>query len=70
MAMMGAIGFTGRYEKMKTETLRRLRNILKILSRGEIGTEIWETGYYQQIFWGGPDEIRPKIARYGKVKLL
>jgi hypothetical protein len=55
---------------MKRETHRRLLNVLRILRRGEIGTEVWETGYYRQIFWGGVNEMRPKIARYGRVKLL
>lgn len=54
---------------MKTETQRRLRNVLRIMKRGEIGTDVWPTGSYRQIFWGGPNEIRPKKAIYGHVRL-
>lgn len=54
---------------MKRETRRRLRNILHIL-KGEIGTEIWPTGYYRVIIWGSVNDVRPKKARYGHVRLL
>jgi hypothetical protein len=54
---------------MKKETLRRIRNMLRILKRGEIGTEIWRTGSYRQVFWGGVNTMRPKFVRNGRVKL-
>jgi hypothetical protein len=53
---------------MKVETRRRLKNVLRILNRGEIGTEVYRTGFYRQLFW---DDIHywPKSSRYGRVKL-
>jgi hypothetical protein len=67
----GGKGIGGIY--MKKETHRRVLNILRILNRGEIGTEVWETGYYRQIFWGeivDGEWMRSKISRYGRVKLI
>lgn len=54
---------------MKPETHRRIRNIIRILKRGEIGTAVWETGYYRIIFWGSPNNMRPIKAVRGHLRL-
>jgi len=53
---------------MKCETRRRLRDLIKILKRGEIGTAVWETGFYR-ILWWGENSPWPKKVVYGHLRL-
>ena len=54
---------------MKRETKRRVKNIIRVLKMGEVGTEVWETGYYRIVWWSTND-YRPKKVVYGKLKMI
>ena len=61
---------------MKSETLRRIRNIKKLLKKG---ADVWETGYFRILYFADPTPTPQSLGMlvyhctdriYGHVRLV